>query len=338
MSDRDPGKLPQITAPRRIAMYCYDGAQGVDVLGPMESFGLANQQFLDERLGSAPPYSLELLAPAAGPVTLSSGLQLIATRRFDAMDAPIDTLLIAGGIGDSVERQRRNAALLGWLASLPGRVRRIGSICSGALLLADAGVLDDRRATTHWMDLDALAHRRRIDVLRDVIFVRDGNVYTSAGITTGIDLALSLIEEDLGRRLALSVARRMVMFARRSGGQRQLSPMLAAQADSGQRLDALPAWLREHLDEDLGIERLADRAAMSVRAFSKNFRRAFGSSPALYVEKLRVECAKNLLDDPRVALAQVAQLSGFGNRERLRAAFLRQLGISARDYQARRAR
>jgi transcriptional regulator GlxA family with amidase domain len=235
--------------------------------------------------------------------------------------------------GGDVEAAANDPELRRWLRGMARRVRRLASVCSGAFVLAEAGLLDGRRATTHWAGLPILERRYpRIHVDADAIFVRDGRVYTSAGVTAGIDLALALVEEDLGRATALAVARRLVVFLKRPGGQSQFSRHLAAQTIEPGALRGVPEWILEHLDDDLPVERLARRAAMSPRNFARVFRRSTGLTPAKYVEHARVEAARRLLEDGADGLEAVAARCGFASGERMRRTFVRHVGVVPIDY------
>ncbi len=313
--------------PRRIVLVAFPGVQILDVTGPSEVFSLADR--------FAPhAYSLELLAPHGGPLTCSSGLQLVAERPLAACRGPIDTLLVAGGEG--VPEAERDERLIEWLRSAARRSRRVASVCNGAFLLARAGLLDGRRASTHWAACEALARRYpSIKVELEPIFVRDGDVYTSAGVTAGIDLALALVEEDLGAPAALAVARALVLFVRRPGGQAQFSTSLAGQAAERSSLRELQAWIADHLDHDLSVAALAERSHMSPRNFARVFRREVGVAPASYVESLRVERAKLLLQSTDLGIPEVGSRCGFGTVETLRRSFARALGVSPGEYRQR---
>jgi transcriptional regulator GlxA family with amidase domain len=319
--------MPTSPRPRRIVLVAFPGVQILDVTGPSEVFSLA-----DRFAGHA--YSLELLAPEAGPLTCSSGLQLVAEHSLEACRGSIDTLVVAGGEG--VVEAERDEHLIGRLRSAARRSRRVASVCNGAFLLARAGLLDGRRATTHWAACRALARRYpAVQVELEPIFVRDGDVYTSAGVTAGIDLALALVEEDLGARVALAVARALVLFVRRPGGQAQFSSSLAGQAAERSSLRDLQAWIADHLDEDLSVAALAERAFMSPRNFARVFRREVGVAPASYVESLRIERAKLLLESTALAIPEVGRRCGFGTVETLRRSFARTLGASPGEYRQR---
>jgi transcriptional regulator GlxA family with amidase domain len=243
----------------------------------------------------------------------------------------VDTLLVAGGLG--AREQRCSRDYLDWLGDQAARARRFGSICTGAWVLAEAGLLDGRRATTHWGSCGELARRYpRVTVDPDPIYVRDGNCYTSAGVTAGIDLALALVEEDLGRAVALRVARLLVVFLRRPGGQAQFSTTLAAQARERGTLGDLVAWMADHVRGDLSVAALARRAAMSPRNFARHFADEVGTTPARYVEGLRLEAARRRLEATTLSVEEVAGASGFGSAEILRRAFRRRLGVTPGQY------
>jgi transcriptional regulator GlxA family with amidase domain len=321
---------------RSVALVAFPDAQILDVTGPLEVFSVASRVL--EALGrpaEAPAYRLALLAREAGPVRMSNGLALLATASWrEAADEVPDTLLVAGGIGSRAAAGDRE--LLGWLCRMAGRVRRIGSVCTGSSLLAEAGLLDGRRATTHWAYARELADRHpAIRVEPDPIFVRDGNVYTSAGVTAGMDLALALVEEDHGRELALEVARRLVLFLKRPGGQSQFSAQLSAQLAERDAVREVQAWILEHPDEDCSVSALAFRAAMSPRNFARVFAREVDTTPARFVESARVEAARRLLEDTQQGVDAVATACGFGSAETMRRAFLRTLRVSPADYRSR---
>jgi transcriptional regulator GlxA family with amidase domain len=313
---------------RRIVVVVFPGVQALDVTGPTEVFSLA------ERARADPTYTLELVAADAGPLRTSSGLSLVPDRTLDSARDPVDTLIVAGGLG--VQNAARDERLINWLRLAARRSRRVTSVCTGAFLLARAGLLDGRRATTHWAACPALARNYpSVRVEADPIFVRDGNVYTSAGVTAGIDLALALVEEDLGREAALAVARSLVLFIRRPGGQAQFSSGLAGQAAARPGINELQAWIADHLDDDLSVPALADRAFMSPRNFARVFSNEVGVTPAAYVEAVRLERARTLLETTELQLEEIALRCGFGTVETLRRVFSRRLGVNPRDYRAR---
>lgn len=315
--------------PRRIEVLAFADAQILDVTGPLQVFASANDE---ARIAGRPaPYDPVVVAAAADPVRSSSGLALVAAP-LPAIEAPLDTLVVAGGWG--VYAACEDAGLVAWLRARAKAARRVASVCSGAFLLAEAGLLDGRRAVTHWHRCDEF--RRRFPEVRlepDPIFIRDGEVWTSAGVTAGIDLALAMVEADLGRAIALSVARQLVVFLKRPGGQSQFSVALGLQ-EGGGRFDDLHAWIVDHLDRPLALADLAERAAMSLRSFSRHYRAATGRTPARAVEELRLESARRLLEQG-VAVSRTATRCGFGSEETLRRAFQRRFGIAPQAYRER---
>jgi transcriptional regulator GlxA family with amidase domain len=319
-----------------MAMLAFPEAQSLDVIGPLEVFASATRLLGGEPGARAPGYQIELLsASGEGPVRMSCGVPHFA-RGLPAGSAPApDTLIVAGGLGTRAAME--DPALIGWLREIAPRVRRLASVCTGAFLLAEAGLLDGRRATTHWSACDALARRHpRVRVDPDPIFVRDGAVYTSAGVTSGMDLALALVEEDHGRELALSVARWLVLFLKRPGGQSQFSAQLSSQLASRQPIQELQAWIIENVHRDLSVAALAARAGMRPRNFARVFTRELGATPALYVEAARVEAARRRLEeDGGRGIEAVAAECGFGSAETMRRAFARRLRVSPSDYRAR---
>jgi transcriptional regulator GlxA family with amidase domain len=319
--------MPHAPMPRRIVLVAFPGVQSLDLTGPAEVFSLADRF----RPGS---YAQELVARGGAELRTSSGLSLRPDGDALGCGGSIDTLVVAGGQGTPEALQDRE--LIDWIRGAAGRSRRVASVCTGAFLLARAGLLDDRRATTHWDSCDQLRrHFPQIEVETDPIFVKDGNVYTSAGVTAGIDLALALVEEDLGRALALEVARQLVLFVKRSGGQAQFSTQLAAQIAEREPLRELQTWMPDHLAEDLSVPALAERAFMSPRNFARAFSREVGMTPAAYVEALRVERARLALEDAGTALESVAQACGFGTVETMRRAFHRRVGVGPAAYRSR---
>ncbi|MCA9673634.1 MAG: helix-turn-helix domain-containing protein, partial [Myxococcales bacterium] len=247
---------------------------------------------------------------------------------------PLDTLIVAGGPG--TRRAAGDPAIVAAIARAARRARRVASVCTGTFVLAAAGLLDGKRATTHWAYCDRLAAMfPAVRVERDPIFVHDGRLWTSAGVTAGMDLALALVEADHGREVALEVARHLVLFVRRAGGQSQFSAQLAAQLAERAPLRELQAWIAEHPDGDLSVPALAARAAMSVRHFARLFRAEVGVSPAAYVTRTRVDTARRLLESTQLSIEQVAVAAGFGTPEALRRALGRGVGLSPREYRAR---
>jgi transcriptional regulator GlxA family with amidase domain len=316
-----------IAAMRRVVILAVPGLQTLDVTGPAEAFSIATRHH-----GAA--YDVRLVTPGGEPVRGTSGLTLVPNGAIAGVRGPIDTLLVAGGEG--VFAAAEDHALVGWLRRTARRARRTASVCTGAHLLAEAGLLDGRRATTHWAYCDRLAERYpQIAVERDPIFVRDGDVATSAGVTAGMDLALALIEEDHGARTALATARSLVLYMRRPGGQSQFSAALAGQPARREPLRDLQAWIIEHLDAPLTVPELAARVHISERHFARAFRAETGLTPAAYVEAARVERARRELETTDLSVEAVAARCGFGTVETMRRAFRRRLGVNPAAYRAR---
>jgi transcriptional regulator GlxA family with amidase domain len=275
-----------------------------------------------------------VVAASPGPVVTQCGLQIVATHGCDPKMERIDTLIVAGGIG--VEAACADPKLVEWLKATAPRVRRVASVCTGAFLLAAADLLHDRRVTTHWMFCERLATLYpSLHIDPDLIFVRDGNVYTSGGITSGIDLALALIEEDLGREIAMSVARMMVVFLRRPGGQTQFSPFLYAEAKLRRDIRELQTWVLGHPEEQLDITTLADRLAMNPRTFSRQFRSETGVTPGKFVELARIASARCQLEQTALSIEVIAGTCGFGTPGRMLRSFRRHLGVGPQDYRNR---
>lgn len=322
---------PAATGARAIAFLIFDGAQSLDVTGPLEAFAQAIECARERGLPA--PYTIEVLAERAGPVRTTSGLRLVADRPYARVRQGIDTLVISGG---DVAPMAADVRLQRWLRALAPRLRRLASVCSGAFILAEAGLLDGRRATTHWLAVRLFQRRYpQVRLEPDAIFVRDGAIYTSAGVTAGIDMALALIEEDVGSALALEVARRLVVFLKRPGGQSQFSSHLAAQTMRSPALRDLPEWILANIACDLSIEALAERAAMSPRNFARVFRRETGATPGKYVERARVDAARRLLEDGDESLEAVAERCGFGSGEQMRRTFQRHVGVVPIEYRRR---
>jgi transcriptional regulator GlxA family with amidase domain len=300
---------------RTVAVVIFPEFQLLDAAGPIAAFELAGRE------AGSPAYGTRVMASSAGAVPSSSGVMLTA----EAIVSPsgIDTLLVVGGLGT---RKEANPQLLQWLREAAGGARRVCSVCTGAFLLAAAGLLDGRRVTTHWRYAASLARQYpAIRVEPDRIFVRDGNVWTSAGITAGIDLALALVAEDLGEELAKRTAQRLVVHHRRPGGQSQFSALLDFGPPEG-RFGDLLAWTRERLHEPLPVERLAGRAAMSPRNFARAFAAETGTTPAKAIERLRLEAARLHVEQGREPIDRLAEITGFGDPERMRRAFIRAFG------------
>jgi transcriptional regulator GlxA family with amidase domain len=322
-------KTPHIppTPTRRIEILAFENVQLLDVAGPLQVFASAND--LVQAQGAPPPYEAVVLADRPF-ITTSAGLRL-GTGELQA-DPALDTLLVAGGFG--VYAACNDAALVEWTKARASVARRIASVCSGAFLLASTGLLDGRRAVTHWERLAEFS--RRFPAVRlepDPIFVQDGNVWTSAGVTAGIDLALALVEADLGRQIALAVARHLVVFRKRPGGQSQFSATLALQHGDA-RFDQLHIWIGENLHADLSVPSLALAAGMSERSFVRHYRRMTGLTPARAVEQIRVEATRRMLEQGLPIKRAVARC-GFGSEETMRRSFLRLVGTTPKSYRDR---
>ncbi|WP_437270791.1 GlxA family transcriptional regulator [Stutzerimonas balearica] len=323
---------------RKIACLVFPDVMSLDVTGPVQVFASANVEL--QRQGRAAVYQPLLLGESLEPVASSCGIRLgVDACWHDLAPAELDTLLVPGGQG--VDMQRQNPALLAWLRRAEGEVRRLGSVCSGALLLAEAGLLQGHRATTHWADVPSLQRFADVEVQGDRLHTFDpedaqaSHLFTSAGVTAGLDLALALVEADLGRPLALAVAQRLVMFLRRPGGQAQFSPLLTPSAGRVQRLARLLEWIPAHLADDLSIEALAFQAHMTPRTLCRLFKQEVGMGPGRYVEQVRLEAARNLLLDGQASVATTARLTGFGHPENLRRTFQKRLSVSPSELAER---
>jgi len=316
--------------PRRIDILAFPDVQLLDVSGPLQVFASANELSLAS--GASAPYTARVIATAAGEIQSTAGLGLFA-QPLPAADQATDTLIIAGGRG--VHPASKDAAQVAWVRERASQCRRVASVCTGAFLLAAAGLLDERRAVTHWAHCEQLGHRYpavRVDPAP--IFIRDGSVWTSAGVTAGIDLALALVEDDLGRALALDVARELVVFLKRPGGQAQFSATLSLQK-TGNRFGDLHAWIAENMSAELSIATLAERAGMSERSFVRHYRAQTGVTPARAIDQLRLEAARRLLGDTSFPVKRVAARCGFGSEETMRRSFLRSTGVTPQAYRER---
>jgi transcriptional regulator GlxA family with amidase domain len=323
-------KMEKAGATRRIVVLVVPPVEELDVVGPWEVFATANNAVR----GKSRPYEIEMVTTGRALIFKGdSGLTLCADGRYNSVKGAIDTLIVPGGSGP---QNVRDSSTLRWVREAAGRVRRIASICTGAFLLAEAGLLDGRRATTHWMYTKKLALKcPRVTVEPDRIYVQDGRVYTSAGVTAGMDLALALVEEDFGSAVALQVARALVLFLRRPGGQAQFSSSLSLQASEYRPLRELQVWIAENLKLNLSVENLAARAAMSPRNFARVFARESGVTPAQFVQNLRVEASRRELETTAKGLEEIAAAVGFGSAEVMRRAFQRCVGTSPGSYRER---
>ncbi|CAN7726557.1 GlxA family transcriptional regulator [Neorhizobium sp. LjRoot104] len=317
---------------RQIEILVFPDAQVLDATGPAQVFASANE--FSRGSAKEPLYEISLVAEEV-EVTSNSGITLRCRRLAEGAQPSCivpDTAIVAGGRGVNIACTR--PALIEWVRNRASRVRRMASVCSGAFLLAEAGLLDGRRAVTHWHRCDEFSGRYpQVRLERDPIFLRDGPIWTSAGVTAGIDLALAMVEEDHGRALALAVARELVVFLKRPGGQSQYSAPLKLQA-ADDRFSDLHAWVSANLAGSLTLETLADRARMSRRSFARHYRQRTGRTPGEAVEIIRLERAQGLLETG-ASVASTARKCGFGSPETMRRVFLRRLGIGPKDWQER---
>ncbi|QNI33745.1 DJ-1/PfpI family protein [Alloacidobacterium dinghuense] len=308
---------------RRVVISGPPPVQVLDVTGPLEVFS------------NVPDYQVEVVSwDGSDHLATNRGISIGNAVSRESVSGAIDTLVIAGGPG--AESGEYNANYLRWVAEVARRSRRVASICTGAFVLAAAGLLDGKRAVTHWSFCDRLAREfPKVDVLPNPIFLRDGSIYTSAGITSGIDLSLALVEEDHGHQTALSVARQLVMFLVRPGGQAQYSHMLSRQATTFEPLRELQVYMLENLKADLSVEALAERIGMSPRHFSRVCLREMKMNPGQFVDRLRVEAAQQMIDSSSMGLKEIADACGFGSADSMRRTFQRVMGITAGEYMER---
>ena len=327
--------IPAMPAPqapcRQVVILAYEGVNLLDVAGPAQVFATAAAL---ARNDAAPPYRLTLVTKSGGPTATPTGIAIVTAALAAVADRPIDTLIVAGGPG--VYALRQDLELARWIAGRAAAARRTCSVCTGAFLLAAAGLLDGRRATTHWRWASALqAQYPKVRVEADPIYVQDGPIWSSAGVSAGIDLALALVEADLGHAAALEVARYLVVFLKRPGSQTQFSAALAGRGEGNGQFGDLHAWIGANLGRDLRVERLAERMAMSPRNFARAYAAATGATPAKAVEAIRVEAARRLLEDTARSIGWVARQCGFGDDERMRRSFMRWVGVTPSDYRER---
>jgi len=323
---------PLSRRPHHVVMVAYPDVQILDVTGPLEVFSRASRWMQDHGIHRDLAYRVEVVAPRAGAFSTSSGVRLVAERSYREVTRA-DTLLVAGGRGQAAARA--HTELLAWLTRMAARVPRFGSVCTGALILAACGLLNGRHATTHWAYLEELHQLIGDGVCHDAIYTRDGNLYTSAGVTAGMDMALAMLEEDHGSAVALAVARELVMFLKRPGGQSQFSDHLAAQFSEDAGLRELQLWTLEHLDQDLSVPRLAERLAMSERSFARHFVDGVGMAPGHYVRHLRLNAARRKLEETDLPLGQIARRCGLGTPETLRRSFVIAFGVTPGVYRER---
>lgn len=310
---------------KKIAILAMPGVQLLDVIGPSDVFAEVNR-----KLGYV-YYQIEIVGTKEGPILGSSGVRLVADSTIAQPAGDIDTLLIAGN--PLIHDHPVSDEILDWVRSIAERTPRVGSVCSGAFVLAEAGLLDGLRATTHWSQADEFARRfPSIRLEPDRIFTSDGKLWTSAGVTAGIDLALALVERDVGRQLALSVARELVVFLKRPGGQSQFSTHFIAQIAQKTPIRAAQEFINNNLSHDLAVPALAAQVGMSERNFARMFKQEVQMTPGQYVEAVRLEAARRLVDDAKIPMKTVAMQSGFGDVITLRRAFVRHFAISPTNY------
>ncbi len=302
----------------------------LDVAGPLDVFTKAKDYIRENYAAIKESYVTHVLSfDSAIQITTSAGLPIICEGGIETINYAVDTVLVAGNI--TLGNVPQN--LLDWLNEYVGKVHRMGSICAGAFVLAKAGILNGRRATTHWMVCDKLAKLYpEINVESDPIFVKDGNVYTSAGISTGMDLSLAMVEEDFGRDIAVGTARRLVLYLKRPGNQSQFSNMLNYQTVDYEPIKEIQDWIIDHLNENLTVELLAEHSMMSPRNFARVFLRETGITPAKYIEKLRLETARRRLEETHLTLDEISDECGVGNADSLRRLFIRHMKTTPSDY------
>jgi transcriptional regulator GlxA family with amidase domain len=323
------GSVPRKSAlhrQRRVIVLVVPPVEELDLVGPVQVLSAAN------RLAGKPIYSVEVVTNGEDLKVEGEGglLSFLAHGHYQALNADFDSLLLVCGLAT---RNARDKQLFAWVRSVAPRVRRLGSVCVGSFLFAEAGLLDGRRATTHWKFGQELTKRYpKVKVVTEPIWVRDGNIYTSAGISAGIDLALAWVEEDCGNAIAGEVARELVLFLRRPGSQSQLSVSLTAQAKEMKSIQELQVWIAENLQQQLSLQILADHVAMSVRNFERVFTRELGVSPARYVLQVRIEAAQRMLERTRKGLHQIARACGFSSADAMRRAFIRTLRTTPLSY------
>lgn len=316
---------------RDVVVVSFPDFQILDVTGPSEVFSQATRLLEDD--GRRDAYRLHFVARKGGRVTASSGLEVSCSETSTA-PSRIDTLIVAGGRGSRTAV--KDPAFVDWVRRAADRSRRVTSVCTGAFLLARAGLLDGRRATTHWNSCERLARAHpSVRVEPNLIYVKDGNVFTSAGVTAGIDLALALVAEDYGRALALRVARELVVFLKRPGGQSQFSTQLTTQLSDSEPLTEILGWIENHLSDDLSVPALARRAGMSARNFARRFTEEVGKTPARYVLTARIDAARRRLEESQHGLERIATDCGLGSADSMRRIFVAALSTTPSDYRAR---
>ena len=313
----------------KVAIIVFDGVQALDVAGPLDVFAEANTILSEQQ-----KYEVSLVGVRAGTVTASNGMQLAVPYGFEDVDAQWDLLLVAGG--PQLPDSKPSSGFLSWLQNQARDAKRFGSVCNGAFVLAHAGLLDGKDVTTHWADAGRLADEfPQACVQPDKIFVRDGRLFTSAGVTAGIDLCLSLVAEDWGHELAVRVAKRLVVYIQREGGQSQYSPYIGAGRDEDPIIGKVHRYVTEHITEALSIEQLASAVAVSRRTFSRLFAKYAKVTPSVFVEQVRVDTARKLLEETDAPLKTVAFKCGFRSATHMRTTFSRRLEVTPKQYRQR---
>jgi transcriptional regulator GlxA family with amidase domain len=306
---------------RHIALLAFDGMQILDLTGPAAVFGAANDA------PGGPFYRLHIVSASGGAVTSNCGVALVTQAICDVESQILDTVLVAGGSRDGLVALARDEDVRAWMVRASSRARRFGSVCSGTFVLAHFGLIRGKRVATHWEGTALLGkYHPDLEVDADALYVEDGRVWTSAGVTTGIDMCLALVARDLGESVANAIAQRLVLYARRPGYQSQFSPMLAAQARADHAFSSLIDWIGAHLGEQLDVERLAERAGMSPRNFHRRFVEATGETPGRFVETLRLDHARQLLQT-RASLKEIAARTGYATQGQFSKAFARRFGL-----------
>jgi transcriptional regulator GlxA family with amidase domain len=317
-----------------VVLVVYDGVQSLDFIGPLEVFAAAQTLIAATGRAAESGYRITVVGIDGAPIVTSSGVRIVPAVSLGEAPTSIDTLIVPGGTGSA--GVSADGALLDWLRETAPGTRRVASVCTGAFVLAAAGLLDGRRATTHWAWAAKLAEMySAVEVDPEPIFLRDGPIWTSAGVTAGMDLALALVEEDLDREAALTIARQLVLFLRRPGNQSQFSAILAAQQPEREPLREVQRHVVEHPSANLSVEALAGLAHMSPRHFARAFAAETGVTPGRYVERVRLEAARRMLEDTSQQIATVATGCGFGTSETMRRTFLRVLGVAPAEYRRR---
>ncbi len=313
---------------QHIIHIAYDGCQTLDVTGPVSVFSAANKTL------ESPVYKISIASVKGGLIETEAGIALDSKKLSDIEAGSGDTVIVAGAAAISLVPAMQDQVLRDWLMTAAGRVKRLSSVCSGSFILAKTGLLKGKRAATHWLGCDRLARDfPDLEVDRDALFVRDGKVWTSAGVTTGIDMTLSMVEEDLSVDIANLVARQLVLYARRPGNQSQFSSLLQAQSEAGKSFEPLIDWMKNNLDKALDVSHLAEKACMSERSFHRHFTAQMNMTPAQFVLSLRLDAARALMVEG-VSFKQIAGLTGFGSVARMSAAFEKKFGMRAALYRS----